>query len=245
MSVLTKAAMVIEQLGAAGAPVKLGVIADAISLPKSSTHRLLNELADLGLVARCTEGEYAIGYRLYRWGQYATDHAGLRLLAQPLLERLCAQLEESLHLYVPEGTERICVATAAGSHLLQPVVPVGDIKPMGIGASGRMLLALGDADLYRRVAVTIPAHQMANFPTLEECATIRARGWALSVGEFEAGLTALAVPVFGANGEAIGTVTAAGPTVRIPVERYPAIIEPLTAVAAEIGTLVMGVRLSA
>ena len=45
MSVLEKASDLIDCLGRAGEPVTLGHVREAMGMPKSSTHRLLSELA--------------------------------------------------------------------------------------------------------------------------------------------------------------------------------------------------------
>ena len=52
MSVLEKASDLIDCLGRAGEPVTLGYVRSALDMPKSSTHRLLGELATLGIVRR-------------------------------------------------------------------------------------------------------------------------------------------------------------------------------------------------
>ena len=52
MSVLEKASDLIDCLGQAGEPVTLAHVRSALAMPKSSTHRLLSELAALGIVRR-------------------------------------------------------------------------------------------------------------------------------------------------------------------------------------------------
>ena len=64
MSVLVKAAQVVDVLLASDGPTKLGTLASEVQLPKSSIHRLLAELVELGVARRGDDGDYRPGYRL-------------------------------------------------------------------------------------------------------------------------------------------------------------------------------------
>ena len=78
MSVLDKTVQVIDVLGPRLRPDAPRCDRRRVAMPKSSAHRLLAELAVLGLVRRAGEGEYALGYRLVQWGHLADRSLGLR-----------------------------------------------------------------------------------------------------------------------------------------------------------------------
>lgn len=68
----------------------------------------------------------------------------------------------------------------------------------------------------------------------------RARGWATSIEEAEAGTSAVAVPVRSAGGPdapVVGTISVAGPSLRITPERIEGLAAALHATAAEMGQL--------
>lgn len=241
MSVLTKAVQLVEVLGASETPVRLGALADDLDLPKSSVHRLLNELADLGLVMRCPDGEYAIGYRLLSWGQLAESRIGLRSVVDPFLRRLRDDLSECTYFFVTEGLDRVCIARSlAEQTLLQPMLPVGSRMLLGTGAAGKLLYAHMDAERQASVRAEwenrsrIVGQNQALFDEILE------RGWAVSVEEIEPGLTAFAVEVPNGIGGLLGAVTVAGATQRMPEERHNEILSAMMRTASQISSAVSG-----
>lgn len=231
MSVLVKAAQVIDVLNHNRFPTKLGALAEEVGLPKSSTHRLLNELVGLGLVRKLEDGNYTPGYRLVQWGQSADLALGIRQAAEPIMRRLSDEVRESVHLHVPEGSHRVCAAGVPGPQTLRPVIRLGQILPLGAGASGRLLLAYAD-DRVRADARQLADDRVeAAWPDEAELATLRERGWATSTAEVESGLTAISAVVPTRTGAALGALTVAGAEARLPDERC-AEIRPLVVSAA-------------
>lgn len=242
MSVLAKAVQVIEELGAAETPIKLGTISEAVQLPKSSAHRLLNELADLGLVTRCSEGEYTVGFRLHRWGSFDRDRVGLRTIVQPVINRLRDTVHESVMVIVPDGPYRVCLATAPSNHMLRPALAPGDRSPMGLGAAGKLLFAFADAETRRQATDLFSAQERAVLPSAAELEQIRLQGWSVSEGELESSLTALALPLPDGEGGIVGTVLVAGASSRMPAEQFEMLRTRMQDAADEISTLLLGAR---
>lgn len=215
--------------------MRLGVLAEAISMPKSSTHRLVVELTRLGLVRRCGDGEYAMGYRLVQWGHLADRSIGVREIAEPVMIELRDVVRESVHLYVREGDHRVCVLSAEGPHTLRPVAVLGRPMPLGYGAAGKLLLAYEDESTVRRVAAALPNYRGRDLPSSEELAHCRAAGWTVSVDEMEDGLTAIAAPIPAVGGGILGALSVAGATTRLVPELYPEVSEHLVAACRRIG----------
>ena len=69
-------------------------------------------------------------------------------------------------------------------------------------------------------------------PTAPRCRaeldTVRARGYAIAVGELEPGLVAVAAPVLDADGRAVAAISISGPQFRIPSDRLDGLGELLT-----------------
>jgi DNA-binding IclR family transcriptional regulator len=231
VSVLVKAAQVIDVLNRTRVPTKLGVIADEVGLPKSSAHRLLNDLASLGVVRKLEDGNYTPGYRLIQWGQAAELALGIRQAAEPIMRRLSEEVAESVHLHVPEGSHRVCAAGVPGPQTLRPVIRLGQVLPLGAGASGRLLLAYADDRVRTEARQQADDRVEASWPEESELAMLRERGWATSTGELESGLTAVSAVVMTRTGHALGALTVAGASARLPEERC-AQIRPLVVSAA-------------
>lgn len=231
MSVLAKAAQVIDVLNRNVSPTRLGAIADEVGLPKSSAHRLLNEMVALGMVRKLKDGNYTAGYRLVQWGHAADLALGIRQAAEPIMRRLSAEVSESVHLHVREGSHRVCVAGVAGPHTLRPVIRLGQTLPLGVGASGKLLLAYADARVRGLARQVADERAESLWPDEAQLTLLRDRGWATSTSEMENGLTAVSAVVPTRDGDVLGALTVAGATARLSEARCSE-VRPLVVAAA-------------
>ena len=119
-------------------------------MPKSSTHRLLSELAALGIVRHTEDGRYSLGPRLLYWGEAAAETFDLRAIAEPTMRRLRDELGESVHLYIRDEDTRICIAAVEARHELRPFIQLGRPLPLRAGAAGKVLLAFAEEDVQRQ-----------------------------------------------------------------------------------------------
>ena len=65
-------------------------------------------------------------------------------------------------------------------------------------------------------------------------AEVRRQGYATAVEELEAGPTAVAAPVRNAEGTVVASISASGPSFRIPPDRIPALAGAVRRAAAEV-----------
>lgn len=241
MSVLEKASDLIDCLGQAGEPVSLSHVRTALAMPKSSTHRLLTELASLGIVRRTRDGRYSLGPRLLYWGEAAAETFDLRMLAEPVMRRLRDEVGESVHLYVREEDRRVCIAAVEARHELRPFVQLGRSLPLRVGAAGKVLLAFAEPDI-QRVELSGQGTDADGMPAApadlaDQLERIRHERWALSVGEREQGVAAIATTISDSTARVVAALCISGPTVRLTVERLEAMREPLQLAAAEVSGL--------
>lgn len=242
MSVLEKASDLIDCLGRAGEPVTLGYVRQALDMPKSSTHRLLSELAALGIVRRTDDGRYSLGPRLLYWGEAAADTFDLRLVAEQPMRRLRDQLGESVHLYIRDHDTRICIAAVEGRHELRPFIQLGRPLPLRVGAAGKLLLAFADRGVQelelRRALDDGTSLPNAPGPRLkEQLETIRSERWATSVGEREEGVSAAATAIVDSRGRVVAALCISAPTTRVGEGQFAAMRRPLEDGAAEVSRL--------
>lgn len=245
MSVLEKASELIDCLGRAGEPMTLGQVRTTMGMPKSSTHRLLSELASLGIVRRTEDGLYALGPRLLYWGEAAAGSFDLRRIAEQSMRRLRDELDESVHLYVREHDVRICIAAAEGRQVLRPFVQLGRPLPLRVGAAGKLLLAFADPQV-QQLEIERAAEEASGSHhkpiTAEQLDEIRAERWAVSVGEREPGVSAAATTVLDGRGRVVAALSISAPTVRLGEERFGDLRRPLMDCADEISGLLGRIR---
>jgi DNA-binding IclR family transcriptional regulator len=242
MSVLEKASELIDCLGRAGEPVTLGYVRSALGMPKSSTHRLLGELAALGIVRRTEDGRYSLGPRLLYWGEAAADTFDLKAVAEGPMRRLRDQLGESVHLYVRDHDTRICIAAVEGRHELRPFIQLGRPLPLRVGAAGKLLLAFAAPDVreleLKRALDEGAAMPNAPGPRLaEQLDRIRAERWATSMGEREEGVSAVATAIVDSRDHVVAALCISAPTTRLGQDRFEEMREPLIGCARTVSAL--------
>jgi IclR family pca regulon transcriptional regulator len=138
--------------------------------------------------------------------------ASISRLAQPVLERLAADLHESSSLAVLEGTDVVYLARAAAQRILSIELAVGSRLPAVATSMGRVLLAaLGEEGLERVLAHTrlepYTPHTIVDRRLLrDELARVREHGFAIVDQELEVGLRSIAVPVRRPDGVVIAAI---------------------------------------
>jgi IclR family transcriptional regulator, acetate operon repressor len=206
---IERAAQLLVRVVEAPRAPSIGELAVQAGLPKSTTSRLVSALERQGLVQRLGDrGRLRPGPVLLRFAS-RDGAATLIELAQPSLRRLAQASGETINLAVPgpRGVEHL--AQEDTTHFVGVTDWVGRRVPFEQAANGKCFLAFGLAD--------------TDTPELER---VRARGWATSVDELENGLSAVAAPVFGADGDAIAALSISGPSARLTSERI-ATLAPL------------------
>ncbi|SCD49621.1 IclR helix-turn-helix domain-containing protein [Streptomyces sp. IgraMP-1] len=127
-------------------PVRAGVLARELGMPRSSAYHILAVLAERGFVTYLPgERAYGLGVAAFEIGSAYVRHEPLERLAQPVVRRLAGRLGQTVHLGVVYGAETVYLlkerpprASAAGTAL---VTDIGVRLPAHLTASGRAILA--------------------------------------------------------------------------------------------------------
>ena len=193
----------------------LSEIAAEIKLSPSTTSRLLNTLILRGYLSRDEETKkFGIGSQALRLTTSAFRTFDLRPLAVPVMRKLAEQYNESITLYVIQNGYRVCIERIETTHALRHVVNVGDRLPLARGASGKALLAwLPESEL---AATLLPGETVST----ADLAKIRKQGFALSMGERDQGVGAIAAPVFDADGRVMCALSLSAPIIRLNREAF-------------------------
>ncbi|WP_327698875.1 IclR family transcriptional regulator [Streptomyces sp. NBC_00459] len=214
--------------------LSLREIVSASGLPKTTVLRLLQTLRLNGLLWVDEHGRYLAGPALLRWSRLAEQAWRLPPTAQALLRDLAAEHKETVHLYVRRDIHRVCIAQEEGPQALRQVVRVGDELPLWAGGVAKALLLDAPDGLLLRVAEASPrgAGHLATLRTW--IAEARDQGYAVSHGEREEGLSAVAVPVRGRSGAVVAALSFGGPSTRFTPERVTRFAAALRGAAGEL-----------
>lgn len=256
-SALEKSLAIIELLVEHPLGLPVTAIAAATEQPASGVHRSLQELARLGYVRQTQAGgDYTLTIRLPAIGLGFLARAGITDLAQPVLDRLAAESGELVRLSVIDGQQLTWVAVAQGATRglrYDPGQEQGVVAHLASSAGGRAwlasmsdaaALALVDAQgLLREAEGAGPNAPGSTAELLHHLAEARARGYAIAVDSYLAGMAALAVPVRDRDtGPVLGCLSIAGPAVRMTHVRMAELAPALQAAAEELGRAAAGTR---
>lgn len=239
MSVVAKATAVIDLVCLAHAPLRLADIAARTGTPLSSTHRLLGDLVALDVLRRNSQGLYLPGARLLSWGTAADAAYGLRAHAAPLMTELAERSRESINLHVIQGDHRVCVSSQTSPDASFNPVQIGQSLPLGLGATGRVLLAFLPDDERTAVIARLTATGRT-LPDEVALSRVRAHHWATSSHEQEIGLIAGAAPIVGPGGRILGALAVGGDVDRLSPEALDALRPHVQRAAVKIGSAVTG-----
>jgi DNA-binding IclR family transcriptional regulator len=205
-------------------------IVDATGLAKTTVIRLVQTLEQSGLLWATSSG-YMAGPGLWRWAHLARRSWELPPETQRMMRELAARQRETVNLYVARDIYRVCIAQQESPQPLRHVVHIGDELPLWGGASAKVLLRDATPSLLVRVARSSPygeGHLKGLQEWIDEAAH---NGFAVSHGEREDGLSAVAVPVVGRSGAVVAALTLSGPTMRFSDQRVGEFAADLKTVA--------------
>jgi len=208
---------------------ELGVteLAALLEVHKSTAFRLVTTLERHELVEQHAErGKYRLGVGLLRLAGATTARLDIVQRGRPVTRRLAEELGETVNITVLSGHEALYLDQASARAALQPHNWVGQRIPLHATSNGKVLLAHVSEARFAELTAA-PLHRFTD-RTLTDASRLRAEveavrrdGYAIAVDELEIGLTAVAAPIAGPDGEVAGSVSASGPTFRIPATRVP------------------------
>jgi len=242
---------ILNELAEASAHTREGLrltdLAAATGREKSQLSRALARLERTGLVTRDDASRrYVLGWRLYHLAAL-TAETRLLGLAQPAMRRIVIEIGETVHLCVLRGTSTVTVHSELPRHGYRGLSWVGLDTPAHTLTAGRVLLAAWTDDDLR---AAYPREQLRDVPAtgkirtrselLSECATIRARGYALVDEEFESGLVGASAAVHDFRGIAVASLNIAAPKSRLATKLRSAgeyIVQVADRLSASLGWL--------
>jgi DNA-binding IclR family transcriptional regulator len=182
-------------------PTPLGVtaIGRALGIPKSSAHRLLAALSKRGLVEQGIDGRYEPGIALVALGIGVLEREPLVAAARPILEAEAEELGETVFLTAPRAGRLRVLDKVEGTGFLRAAPRVGGEIPLHATAVGRLHLAFAPdlVGLESSPFERFTPQTVVEAAELERAVRIAHRdGWAVNQGEWIAGVTVVAAPVF-------------------------------------------------
>ena len=215
-------------------------VARELGVHKSTASRLLAALDRRELVSQDTaRGRFRLGVGLVRLAGAAGRSLDVVQESRPVCRALARQEGETVNLAILSGRDALYLDQVAGPAALSPHNWAGQRIPLHATSDGKVLLAyLSQAELARCLTPPLRRFTDRTITTLDELspvlAEVRQRGFATAVDELEAGLTAIAAPVRNEEGRVVASISASGPSFRIPADRIGQVAESVRRAAAEV-----------
>jgi DNA-binding IclR family transcriptional regulator len=192
----------LETIAAASASgLALTELAQHCQLSAATTYRILQGLLDANLimVRPGRSKEYVVGPRLFRLLHAGIGDSWLQMAAQPVLDRMTAELNETCFVTQLVGKKVISIAWAVPESGLRHKVYPGDVMPPHAAASAKAILAYQPDPLVPHllgVRERFTARTKTELARIrEEYVRVRRDGFAMCWDEMDVGLGAIACPI--------------------------------------------------
>jgi DNA-binding IclR family transcriptional regulator/sugar lactone lactonase YvrE len=234
-NLLLKAIEVLEAVGHADVPPRLTDVVKKTGLPTGTAHRILETLAAQRFLRRDeTSRAYRLGSRLLQLARGAWEDFDIRAAALPELDRLQAELGQTILLSVLADDALVVIERRQAKDALRGGFGIGSSLALHSTAAGKAVLSSLGPESWRGTALSPATPRTITDPValaahLELAAS---NHFALDDEESALGLRGCAAPIRDQQGRPLGALSFSGPAEILTVARCRE-VGPLLAAAAE------------
>jgi IclR family transcriptional regulator, KDG regulon repressor len=191
-----------EHLRELRAPVTVTDVANALSIPTSSSSILLKSLLKLGYLVYDNETRrFRPTYRVALLGDWLMESIYENGPVSKMMEEIARETGEAVLLGQQNHATLQYVHVVPSSYSVRLHIPVGTLRPMTCTATGKMLLSVKENGEIRSIVRRSNAeaqdddHRVSETPFMLEIEQIRKQGFAETCGHMTAGAAVLAMLV--------------------------------------------------
>lgn len=242
MTSLARGLLVIQSFTPQTPQMTISQLSVKTGLSRAAVRRCLYTLSKLGFAGIEEGSRYALRPRMLTLSNTYSASNSLSTAAQPILERMSANLHESFSVATLDGDEIVYIARSNVSRVMSDDLHIGSRLPAYCTSMGRVLLTYLAAEQIEQylARVVLTPHTARTVSSVEKLRlalrNVRRHGYALVDQEYEIGLRSLAVPVYSPTGRVVATINLSGSAPRISVyEMQTRFLPHLRTAAAELG----------
>jgi DNA-binding IclR family transcriptional regulator len=218
VQVIARAATILRALEDESRGLSLGQIAQRVNLARSTVQRIVAALECEKLVIAATpNGRVRLGPAILRLA--ASVRSDFIAMARPFLEKLSAELHETVDLSVVKKDHLVFIDQVIGSQRLRTVASVGETFPLYCTANGKAYLAqLSDQAIEKLIGRSYeqrtPNTRTRIDTLLADLAAVRRSGVAYDREEHTLGISAAGVALRDPLGNSVAI------SVPVPAQRF-------------------------
>ena len=195
-----------------------------LGMHKSTTYRFLNSLCELKYVYRDAETErYRTTLKLFELGSAVVQRIELWREANPIMEELAHETEETVHLAMLEDDKLVYLHKIESTQTLRVSMMsrIGHTAPLHCTGLGKCLLAFSPVQLSERIIERYPLTRFTETTITSqselraELERIRDRGYAVDNEEHEIGIRCVAAPIHPPASGSPAALSLSVPSVRL------------------------------
>jgi IclR family acetate operon transcriptional repressor len=225
-SALDRALSVIETILESDQPIGLQEISARLGLPRQTTHRIINNLLNAGLIQRHYDRDrFAVGPRMRRLALGTMSESPRSWPAHSVLEELSERTGETSNLCVLDGNMVLLIDRVESHWALRIHSEVGRRLEFHSSSTGKLLVAHLPKERRNRLVSNSPLKRFTPHTITvpakleEEFAKIRRLGYSVSNQETTLGLFSIARSICAPNGRILAGLSCQAPLVRMSVEQ--------------------------
>ncbi len=233
---VSRAFQMIEALAQSDGAMRLTDLAVRLDLQKSTVHRILSTLIQLGYVEKAPEtGQYQATLKIWELGANVLANHPLKRVAAGFLHELHRLTGETVSLTIPSGDDVLYVDKIISPRPIRFTTRVGSRVAAPLAASGKAMLAnMSDArEVVERVLPSVDPDRAYDVDELmAELAEARERGYTISSAR--PGVISIASVVLDRDGRPAAALSVSAPTQRLPDAKRSEIIEGVLSTCARL-----------
>ena len=240
-----RAVRILLLLSARSREMTLAEIAAETGWHKSSVHKILVTLEHHGFLDRNEATKrYALGIGLAKCSQFLLNNLSINQSSKIVLSELADFSGETSTFAILRDTKIVIVDVMEPHGELRVSPPIGTIDPVTAKSNGKAVLAWLPEDRVNEIIRIegLPSKTRNSITKAKifqnELKTVREQGYAFDIEEFQEGISAVSAPIFGTEGQVLGTLSLVGPAFRMTKEKMHRYGRKCAAMASQLTPLI-------
>ena len=201
--------------------INISDVINVINVPKTSAHRLVNNLESFGfLESNIEQGKYQASSKLIELALGILANSIYNSPVHSILTELARKTEETCSIGIIRDSNVIYIDSAVSKSPLTLNFEKGHRAPLHCTSSGRIFLANMPDNLLNAYLLSGPWEQITPntivdpFHLKQEILKVREHNYAVNDSEFIVGVVGAAVPIYNTQKEVVACLSISAPRVR-------------------------------